>query len=296
MSSTDSSLRTWLTLGRVSNLPTVWTNALAAVLLTANAGAATPVQPLLWGLLLPALSLLYLAGMLLNDVFDASWDRQQQNPRPIVLGLISKQRVSLVAWSMLLLALLLLLGGSQFSTEPVWRLCSVTLLVCFILAYNLLHKKYKHSVWLMGGCRFALYLTAAASLAEPPAVLWLSALLLGIYVSGLTYLAQHEHRNQLVNRWPVLLMLSPLLLSFYASVWWFWPFLLLWLGWLGWHYWQCLGNSEHLRVRSFIGIGLAALPLVDALVLALANQPLASLACVLVFVLLPRLQRWIRPT
>ena len=44
------------------------------------------------------------------------------------------------------------------------------------------------------------------------------------------------------------------------------------------------------------GPGLAALPLFDALVLALANQPLGSLLCVLVFFLLPHLQRWIKPT
>ena len=34
-----SPMKTWMTLGRVSNLPTVWTNTLAAALLASSAGA-----------------------------------------------------------------------------------------------------------------------------------------------------------------------------------------------------------------------------------------------------------------
>ncbi|MBP5146677.1 hypothetical protein HUS90_11765, partial [Pseudomonas protegens] len=41
---TQSSLTTWLTLGRVSNLPTVWTNALAAALLASSAAARALVH------------------------------------------------------------------------------------------------------------------------------------------------------------------------------------------------------------------------------------------------------------
>ena len=55
-------------------------------------------------------------------------------------------------------------------------------------------------------------------------------------------------------------------------------------------------SPRQRQVRAFIGAGLAALPLFDALVLAVANQPLGSLLCVLVFFLLPHFQRWIKPT
>ncbi|ERO63418.1 hypothetical protein P308_29350 [Pseudomonas piscis] len=88
----QSPLTTWLTLGRVSNLPTVWTNAAAAALLASSATTLDPPSPLVWTLLLVALSALYLAGMLLNDLLDADWDRRHQNPRPIVLGLVSSTR------------------------------------------------------------------------------------------------------------------------------------------------------------------------------------------------------------
>ncbi|NWA02739.1 UbiA family prenyltransferase [Pseudomonas gingeri] len=290
------SLRTWMTLGRVSNLPTVWTNTLAAVLLASSAGALASPSSLVWILLLVTLSLLYLAGMLLNDLLDADWDRRHRNPRPIPLGLVNRRQVGLATALLLLLATVAVGGLSRLIDEPVWLLGSVVLLAGFILAYNLLHKKYAHSVWLMGACRSALYITAAASLAAPPQPIWLCAVLLGTYISGLTYLARQEHRNQLLSRIPLLLMLSPLALAAYTDNLEFWLVLLFWLGWLGWNYRRHLANPAQRQVRAFIGAGLAALPLFDALVLAVANQPLASLACVLVFFLLPYFQRWIRPT
>lgn len=296
MTGATATLQTWMTLGRVSNLPTVWTNAFAAVLLASSASALAPPSPLVWTLLLAAASLLYLAGMLLNDLLDADWDHRHQNPRPIALGLVSRLQVGLATAALLLLATALVLGLSQLIEQPRWLLGSALLLVACILAYNLLHKRHPHSVWLMGGCRSALYLTAAASLAVPPELLWLCALLLGAYISGLTYLARQEHRNHLLSRAPAILMLSPLALAIYADNLWFWPLLLLWLGWLSWNYWRYLANPPQRQVRAFIGAGLAALPLFDALVLALANQPLGSLLCVLVFFVLPHFQRWVKPT
>lgn len=296
MNQASPDLKTWMTLGRVSNLPTVWTNTLAAALLASSAGALAPPSSGVWVLLLVALSMLYLAGMLLNDLLDADWDQRHHNPRPITLGLVSRQQVGLACALLLALAAAAVLGLSRLIDQPRWLLGSAVLLLACILGYNLLHKKYAHSVWLMGACRSALYLTAAASLAVPPEPIWLCAILLGVYISGLTYLARQEHRNQLLSRLPLILMLSPLALAIHNDNPWFWPVLLLWLGWLGWHYWRHLANPRQRQVRAFIGAGLAALPLFDALVLAVANQPLGSLSCVLVFFLLPHFQRWIKPT
>lgn len=296
MSQASPDLKTWMTLGRVSNLPTVWTNTLAAALLASSAGALAPPSSAVWILLLVALSMLYLAGMLLNDLLDADWDQRHHNPRPITLGLVRRQQVGLACALLLGLAAVAVVGLSRLIDQPYWLLGSTLLLLACILGYNLLHKKYVHSVWLMGACRSALYLTAATSLAVPPAPIWLCAMLLGVYISGLTYLARQEHRNQLLNRLPLVLMLSPMTLAIHNDNPWFWPVLLLWLGWLGWHYWRHLANPRQRQVRAFIGAGLAALPLFDALVLAVADQPLGSLSCVLVFFLLPHFQRWIKPT
>ncbi len=59
-----STLKDYLTLCRVSNLPTVWTNVLAAGLL-----AGGPFMPAPFFMLALALSCFYLAGMSLNEVF-----------------------------------------------------------------------------------------------------------------------------------------------------------------------------------------------------------------------------------
>src|SRR5882762_7455244 len=79
--------RTLLILGRVSNLPTVWSNCLAGWLL--SGGGA-------WGnfaLLGIAATCLYLGGMYLNDAFDAQFDEQHRPERPIPSRAIGVQEV-----------------------------------------------------------------------------------------------------------------------------------------------------------------------------------------------------------
>ena len=61
-------MRTFLVLGRVSNVPTVWTNCLAGWLL-AGGGEWTRFAWLCAGA-----TLVYLGGMFLNDAFDAEFD------------------------------------------------------------------------------------------------------------------------------------------------------------------------------------------------------------------------------
>src|SRR3954466_5310656 len=77
------SLRTLLVLGRVSNLPTVWSNCLAGWLLS-RGGAPDELF-----LLCAGTSLLYVGGMFLNDVFDIEFDRQHRSERPIPSGAAS---------------------------------------------------------------------------------------------------------------------------------------------------------------------------------------------------------------
>ena len=62
-------IATFLRLGRVSNLPTVWSNALAGAAL---AGAWPPDGRLVP--LLAAMTLAYTGGMFLNDAFDRDID------------------------------------------------------------------------------------------------------------------------------------------------------------------------------------------------------------------------------
>src|SRR5262249_53072219 len=73
-------VRTLLVLGRVSNLPTVWSNCLAAWLLAGGG----PWSRL--GLVALGSSFIYTGGMFLNDAFDIEFDRKHRPERPIISG------------------------------------------------------------------------------------------------------------------------------------------------------------------------------------------------------------------
>ena len=95
-------LATALRLGRVSNLPTVWTNALVG---TALAGGEIWTQATL--LVVIGLSLLYVSGMYLNDAFDNEIDAVERPDRPIPAGAVSLNTVFAVGFG-------LMLGGLAF--------------------------------------------------------------------------------------------------------------------------------------------------------------------------------------
>jgi len=195
-------LRTLLVLGRVSNLPTVWSNCLAGWIL----GGAGPVDRL--ALAGTGATLLYLAGMYFNDAFDASFDRQHRPERPIPSGAISGTAV----WQW---ALVWFSAG----LACLWPLGTVpailgTLLAASIFVYDAIHKIFAFSPVLMAGCRFFLVLLAASvgNQGVTGLAMW-SALALAAYVIGLSFIAQRESTHMALRYWPVLLLLSPLILA-----------------------------------------------------------------------------------
>src|SRR5882672_2462669 len=97
------SVSTALKLGRVSNLPTVWTNVLVGIALV---GGEATIGMVLW--LGTAVSLLYVAGMYLNDAFDHRWDAQHRPERPIPAGEVSARVVFQVGFGLMAAALVIL--------------------------------------------------------------------------------------------------------------------------------------------------------------------------------------------
>ena len=67
---------TLLRLGRISNLPTVWTNVLASCVISGGARADQ------LGLLLAAMTAFYIGGMYLNDFFDRAVDARDRQAVP----------------------------------------------------------------------------------------------------------------------------------------------------------------------------------------------------------------------
>src|ERR1700733_832512 len=95
-------LRTLLTLGRISNLPTVWSNCLAGWWLSGG-GNVWKLPLLFFGV-----SALYTGGMFLNDAFDEEFDRQRRPERPIPSGEISARAVWTFGWALLAIGILFL--------------------------------------------------------------------------------------------------------------------------------------------------------------------------------------------
>ena len=196
------SVRTLLILGRVSNLPTVWSNCLAGWWLGGK-GHADKLPFLFAGA-----TLLYVGGMFLNDAFDAVFDRQYRSERPIPSGHITCRAVWL--WGLAWLGL----GTScLFLVSPKTGGIGMVLTFC-ILLYDGTHKHISFAPVLMGACRAILYLVAASTAAQQVTGLGIwCGLGLGLYVVGLSYFARGESLRGPLRYWPVLLLAAPIILA-----------------------------------------------------------------------------------
>jgi UbiA prenyltransferase family len=198
-----------LRLGRVSNLPTVWTNTLAGIVLAGGSAFDRRTAPLL-----VALSLFYVAGMYLNDAYDAEIDARERPERPIPSGQVSAETVFAAGFGMMALGVALLAwtgygveGGTGFG--PV--LGGLGLGAAIVL-YDRRHKDNPLSPVLMGLCRVLVYVTAGLAVAlELPPALPFGALLLLCYLIGLTYVAKQETLGEVRNLWPLLFLGVPLI-------------------------------------------------------------------------------------
>ena len=195
-------LRTLLVLGRVSNLPTVWSNCLAGWWLAGGGN----FKPLPW--LLAGTSFLYLGGMYLNDAFDVDFDRQRRAERPIPSGQIGRSTVWQLGGSWLMLGILLLFFISE------WAGLLSIVLAGLILVYNATHKFITASPWLMGACRFMVYViagtTGAAGLNGWPIVCGAA---LALYIVGLSYVASRETFRGPLPHWPLGFLATPIALA-----------------------------------------------------------------------------------
>lgn len=196
-----------LRLGRVSNLPTVWTNTLAGIVLAGGQAGDPRTGPLML-----ALSLFYVAGMYLNDAYDAEFDARERPERPIPSGRVSADTVFTAGFGMMALGLALLAWagyGVAGGTELAPVMGGLGLGAAIVL-YNRRHKDNPLSPVLMGLCRVLVYVTAGlAVVPDLPTSLWLGASLLLCYLIGLTYVAKQETLGEVRNLWPLLFLAVP---------------------------------------------------------------------------------------
>ena len=180
--------RSYLLLSRVSNLPTVWTNVLAAYVVAGAARDSLPMAIL-------AMTIFYTAGMFLNDASDAKFDAVHRPDRPIPHGDVERIEV-------LVIGLLLLAGGLAFLWTLPHRLPALiwgVALSAAIVVYDYKHKGQAFAPVVMGLCRALVYCTAAAGatgvVTTPVAV---AAIVMWIYIIVLTWVAKTPGLGHLV--------------------------------------------------------------------------------------------------
>ncbi|MBX7211241.1 MAG: UbiA family prenyltransferase [Verrucomicrobiaceae bacterium] len=208
-------LKAWLELARISNLPTVWTNVLAGWML---GGGGFEDSRLIW--LLAGASLLYSAGMIMNDAADADWDREHRKERPIPRGDVKHGTAWRAGMTMLVLGAACMHPFGGASATHVSCLC-----FC-ILAYDLCHKQWAGSVFVMGACRTLLYLAAGSAVKGSVSLEWNSeliaaALAMGLYIVGISMAARNESAPVPAARstsFTMLCLLSPLIAPLAAAL------------------------------------------------------------------------------
>ena len=180
--------RSYLLLARVSNLPTVWTNVLAAYVVAGAALYSMPMAAL-------AMTLFYTAGMFLNDASDAGIDAVERPERPIPAGDVSRLEA-------LIAGLLWLAGGEWILTQLPHRSPALmwgVALAAAIVAYDYKHKGQAFAPVVMGLCRALIYCTVAAgaigTVTMPVAV---AAGVMWAYIIALTWIAKTPGLGYLV--------------------------------------------------------------------------------------------------
>lgn len=216
-----ATLKAYLDLCRVSNLPTVWSNVLAACLL-AGGGRVEAGSAALVAL---SLSFFYLAGMALNDLCDREYDRVHRPSRPIPSGRIPAAGAR---------RLTLYLFGAGFALLALAphrsSLLAALLLVTAIVAYDRHHKQNPLSVLLMSSCRFLVFAVAALAVTGrlAPVLLWAGSLQFG-YLVLLSLVARHENSRPRPFAFPVvpaliagICLLDGLMLALVVNKSWIW--------------------------------------------------------------------------
>ncbi len=281
-------LRPWLILGRVSNLPTVWSNCLAAWLL-GDGGPGGRLATLLAGA-----SCVYLGGMFLNDACDVEFDRRHRPERPIPAGQVGVLTVGLAGLAALVVGWGLL---ASLGKAPAWL---GLLLVASVVVYDFSHKLVAFSPVNMALCRHLLFLVAgsAAWAGVVGETMW-SGLVLGSYIIGLSHVAREESTHGVQRWWPLGFLAAPLPLALCMNAPEAWEQSAVLLPLLIWLAWTVLAVRPILRreadaPRRAVSALLAGIVLVD--MLAVMPTPWWGGVFLVLFALARLLQRVVPAT
>lgn len=191
--STLSTVRNYAELMRVANVFTAVSNVwMGMILSTGHLPGWTAVGVTATSVLL------YLAGMVLNDLYDAELDTKERPERPIPSGRIPISHVRILGWSLLFAGVC----AGWFVSRVTPTLAPGVIswwLAGLIVAYDIGLKRSTLGPAIMGGCRFMNVLLGLSVGAEqlqwgflPADQLILPAIGMGIYIWGVSWFARSE--------------------------------------------------------------------------------------------------------
>jgi len=285
----------FLKLGRVSNLPTIWTNTLAALVLTGE-----DFTTLTFVLLLALMSLFYIGGMYLNDAFDAKVDEIERPDRPIPSGAISVFAVFILGFAMLGLGILGLTVTSRFISSDVGYapFLAGSGLAAVIVLYNCYHKSNPISPIVMGLCRAQVFISVACVMTQAiPIPISIGAALMLCYVIGLTYAAKQESLNKIGSLWPLGILIVPIIWSIHASLLAFLvlPFLIIFVVWVAFALRRLLRRDPG-DIPKAVSELITGISLLDAILIASTGHLPFAIAAIAGFIATLLLQRIIPGT
>jgi 4-hydroxybenzoate polyprenyltransferase len=184
----SSRVVSWLQLLRLPNVFTAVADVAMGYLITPHEFQSGQQ----FGMLVTISCLLYLSGMVLNDVFDTDVDAIEQPHRPIPSGRVSRRTAGIVGWGMLIVGTLVAWYLSYAVNN--WRPGAVaTILAACIIMYDGALKRNRIAPLVMGECRLLNVLLGMSLMIIP----WgkaeiLIAVGIGTYVAGVTMFARTD--------------------------------------------------------------------------------------------------------
>lgn len=290
-----------LALIRPPNVFTAFADALAGLLVLWALDVPVPDRGCA---ILLASGLLYLSGIVLNDVFDQEIDARERPTRPIPAGLVTPRQATTLGVGLMSggVAIALWVGEGPATIAAM--------LVCCILLYDAAAKHTRIGPLVMGGCR-GLNVAMALSVGLPvpgawPAIALAGPIVLGLYVAGLTYVARDEVDGNTARRARTgLAFLAALAAIVVIAIVaapglpgspWAWPWLALALL-LGWRNWAPLWRRHDGRSTGrAIGGGILLIPVLDATFAAVAGVPFWATAIALLALPALVLKQFFSPT
>ncbi|MGA2059012.1 MAG: UbiA family prenyltransferase [Thermoguttaceae bacterium] len=186
-----AALRDYLELMRLPNVFTSMADVAMGFLFVRELASA--IDAWLLAVLLGASSLLYLAGVVLNDVFDLELDSHERPDRPLPSGRISPSAARRFGCG-LLSAGAVLGWAAAFIIGNMLPGAIVVILVTSILIYDSGLKFTAIGPLLVGACRMFNVLLGMSAAGTPfAAEHWVVAGAIGLYIAGITWFARTEN-------------------------------------------------------------------------------------------------------